>query len=117
MASRGAPTTHLTSRGRPAQFRRPVRSGGGASSSRRRAHLLLHEGPQDQVQRLMIMLQPGSYVRPHHHSQQWEMLVLQQGCGDVLMFDEVGILLDQENSHAVIADLLNGGEDSFDKDG
>jgi cupin fold WbuC family metalloprotein len=62
---------------------------------RRRAHLLLHDGPQDQVQRLMIMLQPGSYVRPHHHSQQWEMLVLQQGCGDVLMFDELGILRDR----------------------
>jgi cupin fold WbuC family metalloprotein len=62
---------------------------------RRRAHLLLHQGPDDQVQRLIIMLQPGSYVRPHHHSQQWEMLVLQQGCGDVLMFDEVGILLDR----------------------
>jgi cupin fold WbuC family metalloprotein len=45
---------------------------------RKRAHLLLHHGPADPVQRLMIVLQPNSYVRPHHHSQQWEMLVLQQ---------------------------------------
>jgi cupin fold WbuC family metalloprotein len=66
-----------------------------ALAPRRRAHLLLHDGPHDQVQRLIIMLQPGSYVRPHHHSEQWEMLVLQQGCGDVLMFDEAGCLRDR----------------------
>jgi cupin fold WbuC family metalloprotein len=40
------------------------------TAARRRTHLLLHSGPQDQVQRLMIVLQPGSYIRPHHHSQQ-----------------------------------------------
>jgi cupin fold WbuC family metalloprotein len=47
------------------------------------------------VQRLMIVLQLQTYVRPHHHSQQWEMLVLQQGRGDVLMFDVHGALLDR----------------------
>jgi cupin fold WbuC family metalloprotein len=64
-----------------------------ASSPRRRAHLLLHAGHQDQVQRLLIVLQPGSYVRPHHHSQQWEMLVLQQGRGMLLHFSAEGHLL------------------------
>jgi cupin fold WbuC family metalloprotein len=65
------------------------------AAPRRRAHLLLHDGPHDPVQRLMIVLQTHAYVRPHHHSEQWEMLVLQQGRGDVLMFDAHGALLDR----------------------
>lgn len=60
---------------------------------RRRAHLLLHAGHDDQVQRLLIALQPGSYVRPHQHSQQWEMLVLHRGRLDVLAFTQDGTLL------------------------
>jgi len=44
------------------------------------------------VQRLLIAAQPGAYVRPHQHSQQWEFLTLQRGCIDVLTFDEVGVV-------------------------
>jgi cupin fold WbuC family metalloprotein len=62
---------------------------------RRRAHLLLHDGPADPVQRLMIVLQPDSYVRPHRHSRQWEMLVLQQGRGALLIFDGKARLVDR----------------------
>jgi cupin fold WbuC family metalloprotein len=62
---------------------------------RRRTHLLLHNGHEDQVQRLMIVLQPGTYIRPHHHSQQWEMVVLLQGRGDLLRFDGSGCLTDR----------------------
>src|SRR5215813_5004812 len=62
------------------------------ASPRRRAHLLLHSGHDDQVQRLLIALQPGSYVRPHQHSQQWEMLVLHRGRLDVLAFTPDGAL-------------------------
>lgn len=61
-----------------------------AVSPRRRSHLLLHGGPDDQVQRLVIAAQLDTYVRPHHHSRQWEMLVLQRGCIDVLTFDGDG---------------------------
>src|SRR2546430_1953523 len=61
---------------------------------RKRAHLLLHDGPADPVQRLMIVLQSNSYVRPHHHSRQWEMLVLQQGRGSLLIFDSSARLAD-----------------------
>ena len=39
---------------------------------RKRTHLLLHEGPTDPVQGPIIMIQPNTYVRPHHHSRQWE---------------------------------------------
>jgi cupin fold WbuC family metalloprotein len=62
---------------------------------RKRAHLLLHEGPADPVQRLIILLQPSTYVRPHHHSRQWEMLVLQQGRGNLLIFDGDARLMDR----------------------
>jgi cupin fold WbuC family metalloprotein len=62
---------------------------------RKRAHLLLHDGPADPVQRLLIALQPNSYVRPHHHSRQWEMLILQQGRGALLIFDDNARLVDR----------------------
>jgi cupin fold WbuC family metalloprotein len=55
-------------------------------SERKRVHLLLHAGHGDQVQRLMIFMQPGTYVRPHQHSAQWEMLILIQGRGALLKF-------------------------------
>ena len=58
-----------------------------AASTRKRAHLLLHADHQDQVQRLLIGLEPPSYVRPHVHSEQWEMIVLLRGKFDFLIFD------------------------------
>ena len=45
-----------------------------AESTRRRSHLLLHANHQDQVQRLLIALEADSYIQPHMHSEQWEML-------------------------------------------
>ncbi len=62
------------------------------ASPRKRSHLLLHAGHDDQVQRLVIALQPGTYVRPHHHSEQWEMLVVLQGRARLLSFDASGAL-------------------------
>src|SRR5262249_49965062 len=62
---------------------------------RKRAHLLLHEGPADLVQRLIILMQPYTCVRPHHHSRQWEMLVLLQGRGNLLIFDADARLMDR----------------------
>ena len=56
------------------------------ASARRRSHILLHANHQDQVQRLLIGLEPDSYVRPHLHSVQWEMIVLLRGRLDLLIF-------------------------------
>jgi cupin fold WbuC family metalloprotein len=64
-----------------------------ASADRRRSHILLHADHQDQVQRLLIGLEPDSYVRPHVHSEQWEMLVLLHGRLDVLIFSPQAELL------------------------
>jgi cupin fold WbuC family metalloprotein len=66
-----------------------------ARSERKRVHLLLHSGHHDQVQRLMIVMQPGTYVRPHHHSRQWEMLILLQGGGELLRFGAAGEISDR----------------------
>lgn len=60
---------------------------------RKRSHLLLHGGPEDLVQRLVIAAQPGTYVRPHQHTRQWEMLVLLRGSVDVLIFNKSGEVL------------------------
>ena len=57
--------------------------------------MLLHAGHDDQVQRLMIALQPGSYVRPHRHAEQWELLALFRGVGQVLSFDNHGRIVDR----------------------
>ena len=57
-----------------------------AESTRRRSHLLLHANHQDQVQRLLIALEADSYIQPHMHSEQWEMLILLRGQLDVLIF-------------------------------
>jgi cupin fold WbuC family metalloprotein len=62
------------------------------ASERKRSHLLLHGGHHDQVQRLAIMLERGTYVRPHQHSEQWEMLALLRGRCDVLQFSPQGQL-------------------------
>jgi cupin fold WbuC family metalloprotein len=59
-----------------------------AAGTRRRSHILLHADHQDQVQRLLIGLEPDSYVRPHMHSVQWEMIVLLRGRLDLLIFDD-----------------------------
>ena len=64
-----------------------------AAASRKRSHLLLHAGRDDQVQRLIIAAQPGTYVRPHQHGSQWEMLILQSGCMDIVTFDAAGTVL------------------------
>lgn len=74
---------------------------GKAEGERKRAHLLLHGGHEDQVQRLAIMLECGTYVRPHQHSEQWEMLALLRGRCDVLQFSPQGKLIHRVEISAV----------------
>jgi cupin fold WbuC family metalloprotein len=70
-------------------------AGQADTAPRRRTHLLLHSGHEDQVQRLMIVLQPGTYIRPHRHPEQWELVVLLQGRGELLSFGGNGRLSDR----------------------
>jgi cupin fold WbuC family metalloprotein len=72
----------------------------GVQSERKRVHLLLHDGHDDQVQRLIIVTQPGIYVRPCCHPEQCEMLILLQGRGDLLRFEPDGQIADRAGMSA-----------------
>jgi len=61
------------------------------TAPRRRTHAILHDDSADPVQRMVIALQPGTYVRPHRHEADiWELFVLVEGALAVLTFDETG---------------------------
>lgn len=61
-------------------------------SPRLRAHHNLHETLEAPVQRLLIALQPGTYVTPHRHPEanKWEMMLILAGRVAVLCFDDAG---------------------------
>ena len=61
---------------------------------RKRAHHNFHQTTDDAVQRLLIALQPGTYVPVHRHTQswKWESLLIVQGEVECLIFDGDGKL-------------------------
>lgn len=63
-----------------------------AESPRRRAHHLIHVSHEDPVQRMLIGLQPGTYLRPHRHASppKWELLLVLKGAAAWLGFDDSG---------------------------
>ncbi len=63
--------------------------------SRKRCAYNLHQSLNENAQRVVIAMQPGSYVRPHLHQepQPYELCIVLQGCIDMLLFDEQGHLL------------------------
>jgi cupin fold WbuC family metalloprotein len=66
-------------------------------SPRHRAHFNLHPELTDPVQRLCIAIEPGSYVRPHRHSdpETWEVLIALRGSLAILHFDASGKVLER----------------------
>ena len=67
------------------------------ASSRKRAHHNLHEDLNDPVQRLCVAIEPGTYVRPHRHSDPstWEVFLLLRGSVIVVSFDDSGKVTDR----------------------
>lgn len=63
-----------------------------AESARRRAYKNIHHNYSDAVQRTIVALKNGTYVRPHLHPQghKWKLLVVLQGTLGVLIFNEDG---------------------------
>lgn len=63
-----------------------------ATASRRRKNLNVHESLDDPVQRLLNAFEPGTYVRPHRHTEppKWELFALISGRAAVLTFDDAG---------------------------
>lgn len=66
-----------------------------AQSPRLRSNLNLHPDVSDEVQRLAIAMEPGTYVRIHRHPHTWEMLTALAGRFVVLVFDEKGEVIDR----------------------
>jgi cupin fold WbuC family metalloprotein len=66
-------------------------------SPRHRAHYTLHPELNDPVQRLCIAMEPGTYVRPHRHSdpETWEVLMILRGSLALLVFDDQGKVLER----------------------
>lgn len=64
---------------------------------RRRVHHCLHASPDDPVQRLVVDMEPGTYIRPHRHrmSPKWELFLCLAGSGSVLLFDDAGVLTEK----------------------
>lgn len=62
------------------------------TSARLRTHFNLHPVADDPVQRLLVTVQPGSYIRPHCHMQppKWELFIILQGKMAALLFDTTG---------------------------
>lgn len=60
------------------------------ASPRKRAHYNLHPNLDENIHRLCIAVEPGSYIRPHRHldPKKWELLVILKGKLDVLIFND-----------------------------
>ncbi len=70
------------------------------SSPRQRQNYNFHE-PSEKVQRLLNVLQPGTYVRPHRHPRPpeingFEFFLVIQGEVGIILFDESGQILHTE---------------------
>jgi len=63
-----------------------------AEAPRRRAHLNLHDDLADPIQRLVMALEPGTYVPPHRHSDKFELFLLLLGRCALLTFDAAGVV-------------------------
>ncbi len=62
-----------------------------ASSPRRRANRNVHLTPEDPIQRMLNVLQPGTYVRAHRHGpDRFELFLALSGSAAVVTFGDDG---------------------------
>lgn len=68
-----------------------------AASPRRRMNHNLHEQLDDQVQRLLNAIEPGTYIQPHRHLDPptWEIFLMVRGSGVLLTFDDAGVVVER----------------------
>lgn len=65
-------------------------------SPRLRAHHNVHPDLADPIQRVVMAVQPGTYVRPHRHGPGiWELFALFRGRVALLGFDDGGRVVDR----------------------
>ena len=67
------------------------------ASERLRAHHNLHESLDEDIHRLAIATEPGTYFQPHRHfsCDKWELFWLLRGSGLVLTFTRDGKVIDR----------------------
>jgi len=62
-------------------------------SPRLRTHHNLHASHAETIQRMCMAMEPGTYIRPHRHTDKWELLLIISGEMLVLSFDASGTVL------------------------
>ncbi|MDD3354200.1 WbuC family cupin fold metalloprotein [Zoogloea sp.] len=72
--------------------------GQARSLPRRRAHHPLHRGNDALAHRILVAMEPDSYVRPHRHldPHKAETIIVLRGCLGTLIFDEEGQVLERQ---------------------
>jgi len=65
------------------------------ASERRRAHFNLHKSLDEDIHRLCMAAEPGTYIRPHRHfaCSKWELFIILRGKIVVLIFSDDGTVL------------------------
>ena len=68
-----------------------------ANSPRQRTHFNFHNKPEAPVQRLIVQLRRGTYIRPHRHFElnKWEMALVLLGEVDIVLFEDDGVIKDR----------------------
>lgn len=64
------------------------------ASPRLRTNYNFHEGAASLVQRLIIQMTRGSYIRPHRHydMRKWEMTLALRGAFEIVVFEDDGVV-------------------------
>ncbi|QSH42450.1 WbuC family cupin fold metalloprotein [Lentisphaerota bacterium ZTH] len=62
------------------------------ASERKRSHYNLHASLDEDIHRLCIAAEPGTYVKPHRHLEgnKWELMVVLRGHVSILQYDDDG---------------------------
>ncbi len=63
-------------------------------SELKRARLCCHRGNEDKIHEMLIVLNNGTYIRPHKHLNKSESLHVIEGLADLVLFDENGDVTD-----------------------
>ncbi len=73
-----------------------------AASPRLRAHHNLHESLESEIHRLVMVIEPNSYVRPHRHTEagKWELMTVLRGGIDILVFDDAATVIGRHSLRA-----------------
>lgn len=74
-------------------------------SPRKRAHYNLHQSLDEAIHRVVMAVEPGSYIRPHRHltGNKFELFTIFRGRGSVFIFSKDGAILNR-------IDMTPGGD-------